>query len=294
MNYRGIVLAGGTGSRLWPLTIGVSKQLLPVYDKPLIYYPLSVLMLAGIRDILIITTPEDGPAFRRLLGDGSQFGVRIEYATQPRPEGLAQAFTIGADFLDGAPACLVLGDNIFYGHGLTEKLRNAALRPGGATVFGYQVKDARQFGVVEFDAQGRVLSVEEKPEVPKSCYAITGLYFFDKDVVDIARKVAPSARGELEIISVIDAYLKHGDLQVELLGRGFAWLDSGTHESMLEAGQFVQTIETRQSYKIACLEEIGFSNGWLGKDELIARGRLMEKNEYGKYLLRLAEGKAVR
>lgn len=289
MNYKGIVLAGGTGSRLWPLTVGVSKQLLPIYDKPLIYYPLSVLMLAGIRDILVITTPEDGPAFRRVLGDGSQFGVRIDYAVQPRPEGLAQAFTIGADFLDGSPACLVLGDNVFYGHGLTEKLRAASLRPQGATIFGYQVKDPYRFGVVEFDAQGRVLSVEEKPQAPKSRYAVTGLYFFDDAVVDIARAVEPSARGELEIVSVIDAYLRRGDLRVELLGRGFAWLDSGTHESMLEAGQFVQTIEARQGHKIACLEEIGFSNGWLSAAELAERGRLMEKNEYGQYLLTLVE-----
>jgi glucose-1-phosphate thymidylyltransferase len=289
MSFKGIVLAGGTGSRLWPLTVGVSKQLLPIYDKPLIYYPLSVLMLAGIRDILIITTPEDGAAFQRLLGNGSQFGVRIEYAEQPRPEGLAQAFVIGEEFLGGAPACLVLGDNVFYGHGLTEKLRAASLRSQGATIFGYQVKDPGRFGVVEFDAAGRVISVEEKPKVPKSRFAITGLYFFDGNVVDIARDVRPSARGELEITSVIEAYLNSGSLQVELLGRGFAWLDSGTHESMLEAGHFVQTIETRQGYKIACLEEISFANGWLSVDELIERGRTMEKNEYGQYLLRIAD-----
>lgn len=288
MNFKGIVLAGGTGSRLWPLTKGVSKQLLPIYDKPLIYYPISVLMLAGIRDILVITTPEDRSAFMRLLGDGSQFGIKIYYAVQAQPKGLAQAFTIGADFLDGAPACLVLGDNVFYGHGLTQKLRAASLHQQGATIFGYQVKDPHRFGVVEFDAHGHVLSVEEKPQAPKSRYAVTGLYFFDEAVVNIARGVRPSERGELEITSIIDAYLQSGTLRVELLGRGFAWLDSGTHESMLEAGQFVQTIETRQNYKIACLEEIGFYNGWLSAEELTERGRLMEKNEYGQYLLGVA------
>lgn len=288
MTYKGIILAGGSGSRLWPLTLGVSKQLLPVYDKPLIYYPLSVLMLAGIRDILIITTPEDQSAFQRLLGDGSAFGVRLEYAAQPRPEGLAQAFLIGAEFLAGHPACLVLGDNIFYGQGLTGKLRAIATEPRGATVFGYRVKDPERFGVVEFDADMKVRSIEEKPVQPKSPYAVTGLYFFDADVVEIARTVVPSARGELEITSVIAAYLARGDLRVELLGRGFAWLDSGTVDSLLDAAHFVQTIEQRQGYKVGCLEEIGFANGWLSRETLLARGQMMGKNDYGQYLLRLA------
>jgi len=288
MTYKGIILAGGSGSRLWPLTHGVSKQLLPVYDKPLIYYPLSVLMLAGIRDILIITTPEDQSAFQRLLCDGSAFGVRLEYAAQPRPEGLAQAFLIGADFLAGHPACLVLGDNIFFGQGLTGKLRAIAAEPQGATVFGYRVQDPERFGVVEFDADMKVRSIEEKPREPKSPYAVTGLYFFDKDVVEIARAVVPSARGELEITSVIAAYLARGDLRVELLGRGFAWLDSGTVDSLLDAAHFVQTIEQRQGYKVGCLEEIGFANGWLSHAALEARGRMMGKNDYGQYLLRLA------
>lgn len=287
--FKGIILAGGTGSRLWPLTRGVSKQLLPVYDKPMIYYPLSVLMLAGIRDILIITTPEDRASFERLLGDGSAFGARFAYAEQPSPDGLAQAFLIGADFLAGHPACLVLGDNIFYGHGLVEKLRAATQRPVGATVFGYRVKDPERFGVVEFDSEFRAVSVEEKPKVPKSKYAVTGLYFFDADVVGIARDVRPSARGELEITSVIDAYLRRGNLKVEVLGRGFAWLDSGTHESLLDAAHFVQTIEQRQGYKIGCLEEIGYANGWLDRAVLIERGTVMAKNDYGQYLLRLAD-----
>jgi glucose-1-phosphate thymidylyltransferase len=286
--YKGIILAGGSGTRLWPITMGVSKQLLPVYDKPLIYYPMSVLMLAGIRDILVITTPDDQTAFQRCLGDGTQFGVRIDYAVQPRPEGLAQAFTIGADFLDGHPACLVLGDNIFFGQGLTPKLRGLTSQDRGATVFGYRVKDPERFGVVEFDAQGRVLSVEEKPAIPKSPYAVTGLYFFDADVVEIARGVTPSVRGELEITSVIQAYLNRGDLRVELLGRGFAWLDSGTHESLLDAAHFVETIERRQGYKIGCLEEIGYANGWLDADALHKRGVMMGKNDYGLYLQRLA------
>ena len=289
MNYKGIILAGGTGSRLWPLTLGVSKQLLPVYDKPLIYYPLSVLMLAGIRDILIITTPEDRPAFERLLGDGSDYGVSLTYKEQPKPEGLAQAFLIGAEFLDGHPACLVLGDNIFFGYGFSARLRAIAANPSGATVFGYRVKDPQRFGVVEFDADMRALSIEEKPTKPKSAYAVTGLYFFDADVVQIARSVKPSARGELEITDVIQAYLDRGDLRVDLLGRGFAWLDSGTHESLLDAAHFVQTIEARQGYKVGCLEEIGFANGWLSLADLTARGHAMGKNDYGQYLLRLAD-----
>ena len=289
MNYKGIILAGGTGSRLWPLTLGVSKQLLPVYDKPLIYYPLSVLMLAGIRDILIITTPEDRPAFERLLGDGSDYGVSLTYKEQPKPEGLAQAFLIGAEFLDGHPACLVLGDNIFFGYGFSARLRAIAANPSGATVFGYRVKDPQRFGVVEFDADMRALSIEEKPTKPKSAYAVTGLYFFDADVVQIAKSVKPSARGELEITDVIQAYLDRGDLRVDLLGRGFAWLDSGTHESLLDAAHFVQTIEARQGYKVGCLEEIGFANGWLSLADLTARGHAMGKNDYGQYLLRLAD-----
>jgi len=289
MNYKGIILAGGTGSRLWPLTLGVSKQLLPVYDKPLIYYPLSVLMLAGIREILIITTPEDRPAFERLLGDGSGYGVSLNYKEQPRPEGLAQAFLIGAEFLDGHPACLVLGDNIFFGYGFSARLRAIAANPTGATVFGYRVKDPQRFGVVEFDADLRALSIEEKPARPKSPYAVTGLYFFDADVVQIAQNVQPSARGELEITDVIQAYLDRGDLHVELLGRGFAWLDSGTHESLMDAAHFVQTIEARQGYKVGCLEEIGFANGWLTLADLTARGQAMGKNDYGQYLLRLVD-----
>lgn len=288
-NYKGIVLAGGSGTRLYPVTMGVSKQLLPVYDKPMIYYPLSVLMLAGIREILVITTPEDKAAFQRLLGDGAQFGIQIEYAEQKNPEGLAQAFLIGAKFLNGHPACLVLGDNIFYGQGLTPILRQITSHPGGATIFGYRVKDPERFGVVEFDEDMQVLSIEEKPELPKSRYAATGLYFFDSDVVDIARLVQPSKRGELEITGIIDHYIKRGDLSLKLLGRGFAWLDSGTHESLLDAAHFVQTIEQRQGYKIGCLEEIGFANGWITRQALEDRGRMMEKSDYGQYLLRLIE-----
>ena len=284
---KGIILAGGTGSRLFPITMGVSKQLLPVYDKPMIYYPLSVLMLAGIRDILIITTPEDHEQFQRLLGDGSAFGVTLSYAAQPKPEGLAQAFLIGEAFLDGHPACLVLGDNLFFGYGLTEKLRNANARMEGATVFGYRVADPQRFGVVEFDADGKVISVEEKPTRPKSNHCITGLYYFDADVVEIARNVTPSERGELEIISVIDAYLKRGDLRVELLGRGHAWLDSGTHDSLLEAGHFVQTMEMRQGLKVGCLEEIGFNQGWITPEALRERAQSMGKTGYGQYLLAL-------
>ena len=286
---KGIILAGGSGTRLSPITMGVSKQLLPIYDKPMIYYPLSALMLAGIQDILVITTPEDQVQFQRLLGDGNAFGITLSYAAQPRPEGLAQAFVIGEEFLDGHPACLVLGDNMFFGHGLTEKLRAANAQAQGATVFGYRVADPQRFGVVEFDAEGKVISVEEKPARPKSNYAVTGIYFFDADVVGIARAVQPSARGELEITSVIDAYLKRQDLKVELLGRGFAWLVSGTHDSLLEAGHFVQTMEARQGLKVGCLEEIGFAQGWLTPEEVRARGTLMAKTGYGQYLLDLVQ-----
>ncbi len=284
---KGIVLAGGSGTRLYPITKGVSKQLLPIYDKPMIYYPLSVLMLAGISDVLVISTPEDIGGYKRLLANGEQFGINVSYAVQPNPDGLSQAFIIGEKFIGADSVCLVLGDNIFYGQGFSPRLVNAAGRLKGATVFGYQVKDPERFGVVEFDKDMRVLSIEEKPEHPKSNYAVTGLYFYDNDVVEIAKTIKPSARGEFEITSVNNAYLERGDLNVELLGRGFAWLDTGTHESLLEASMFVQTIEHRQGYKIACLEEIAFNNGWLSTKDLEKAGNVLGKNGYGQYLLNL-------
>ena len=287
MNTKGIILAGGSGTRLYPITKGVSKQLLPIYDKPMIYYPISVLMLAGIQDILIITTPEDKESFERLLGDGSQFGVRLQYAIQPSPDGLAQAFIIGEDFIGDSNVCLVLGDNIFYGQGFTPMLKQAISRQKGATVFGYQVKDPERFGVVEFDEQKRAISLEEKPMHPKSHFAVTGLYFYDNDVVQIAKEVKPSERGELEITTVNQMYLERGDLNVELLGRGFAWLDTGTHASLLEAAQFVETLEKRQGYKVACLEEIALNNGWLSKEQVLDIGHSMSKNDYGQYLISL-------
>jgi glucose-1-phosphate thymidylyltransferase len=287
---KGIILAGGSGTRLYPVTLAVSKQLLPVYDKPMIYYPLSTLMLAGLRDILLISTPHDLPLYRELLGDGSRFGINLQYAEQPRPEGLAQAFLIGEKFLEGGPASLILGDNIFYGHGFTAMLREAARLKTGATVFGYQVQDPQRYGVLEWDADGKVLSIEEKPQQPKSQHAVVGLYFYDNQITSIAREIRPSARGELEITDVNNVYLQRGQLNAQVMGRGTAWLDTGTHQSLLEAGIFIQTIEKRQGLKIACLEEIAFELGYIDAAAVLRRAAQLDKTDYADYLRRLVNG----
>lgn len=290
VKYKGIVLAGGSGTRLHPITIGVSKQLLAIYDKPMIYYPISILMLAGIKEILVISTPDDIASYQKLLGDGSKFGIEIEYAIQPSPDGLAQAFLLGEEFIGDSNVALVLGDNIFYGQHFSENLKAAVSKDKGATIFGYHVPDPERFGVVEFDSEGKVLSIAEKPETPKSSYAVTGLYFYDNDVVEIAKAVSPSARGELEITDVNNAYQARGDLGVQLLGRGFAWLDTGTHDSLLEAGQFVQTVEHRQGLKVACLEEIAFHQGWLSHAGILSQADALKKTSYGQYLRKVAGG----
>jgi glucose-1-phosphate thymidylyltransferase len=291
---KGIILAGGAGTRLHPLTIAVSKQLLPVYDKPMIYYPLSVLMLAGIRDVLIINTPHEQELFKRLLGDGSTWGMNIQYAVQPSPDGLAQAYLIGRDFVGGQPSCLVLGDNIFYGHGLTDVLRRAATQTEGATVFGYYVRDPERYGVAEFDSEGRVLSLEEKPKQPKSNYAVTGLYFYDGHASDYAAALKPSSRGELEITDLNKVYLQQGNLRCEKLGRGYAWLDTGTHESLIEAGNFIGTIVARQGLRVCCPEEIAFQNGWIDAEQLLRIAAPLAKSGYGDYLARVARGEGAR